>query len=267
MNANLFSFSKLGPKQRWIFIMANFKTHLGVGVVASGMLATLTMASSLVPADDLIKLALVGTLGSVLPDIDLQNSRASQAMFTGLALFIAFTLLFNFAWKYSIAEMWIVWVGVFFLVRYLGHNLFHRFAVHRGIFHSLLAGVFFAFVTAVVFWNCYGSTPSIAWHAGAFMLFGYIIHLLLDEIYSVDFNNNRVKRSFGTAMKILDLKHPKASVSMAVAGLAAFYLTPEINTFVAHVSDPEAWSFLGERLLPDGSWFGIIADMARIASL
>jgi len=247
--------------------MANFKTHLGVGVVASGMLATLTMASSLVPADDLIKLALVGTLGSVLPDIDLQNSRASQAMFTGLALFVAFTLLFNFAWKYSIAEMWIVWVGVFLLVRYCGHNLFHKFAVHRGVFHSVLAGVFFAFLTAVVFWNCYGATPSMAWHAGGFMLFGYLVHLMLDEIYSVDFNNNRVKRSFGTAMKLIDLKNPKASIAMALAGLATFYMTPELNTFVSHISDPEVWSFLSERLLPDGSWFGIIADMARVASL
>ncbi len=246
--------------------MANFRTHIGVGVVASGMLATLTMASSLVPSNDLVKLAIVGTIGSVLPDIDLQNSRASQAMFSALALFVAFTLLFNFAWKYSIAEMWIVWVGVFAAVRYIGHNMFHKFAVHRGIFHSIIAGIFFAFVTAFVFWNCYGSDPAIAWLAGAFMLFGYLVHLSLDEIYSVDFNNNRVKRSFGSAMKFIDRKHPKATAGMVFAMLVAFFLTPEANTFFANLTNPEVWAVLNERLWPEGSWFGIIADMTRVAS-
>ena len=247
--------------------MANFRTHIGVGVVASGMLATLTMASSLVPSNELIKLALVGTLGSVLPDIDLQNSRASQAIFNVLALFIAFTLLFNFAWKYSIAEMWIVWVGVFVAIRYLGHAMFHKFAVHRGVFHSVIAGVFFSFVTAIIFWNCYGADPAIAWLAGAFMLFGYLVHLLLDELYSVDFNNNRVKRSFGTAMKLFDRRHPKASMAMAAAVLVAFFLTPDSSTFFANLTDPEVWAGLGERLWPEDSWFGIIADMVQVASI
>jgi len=247
--------------------MANFRTHVAVGVVASGMLATLTMASSLVPSNELIKLALVGTLGSVLPDIDLQNSRASQAMFSGLALFVSFTLLFNFAWKYSIAEMWIVWVGVFVLIRFAGHNLFHKYAVHRGVFHSVLAAFAFAFGTAVVFATCFGADPAIAWLAGAFMLFGYIIHLLLDEIYSVDFNNNRVKRSFGTALKLTDWKHPKASMGMAAAVVVAFLLTPDSTTFVVNLTNPEVWAGLGDRLWPEGSWFGIIADMAQVASV
>lgn len=246
--------------------MANFRTHLGVGVVASGMLATLTMASSLVPANDLIKLALVGTLGSVLPDIDLQNSRASQAMFSGLALFVAFTLLFNFAWQYSIAEMWIVWVSVFLAIRYCGHNAFHRFAVHRGIFHSLIAAVFFGFVTTIVFWHCYGTSPAISWLAGGFMIFGYVVHLLLDEIYSVDFNNNRVKRSFGTALKLFNIKQPGPAAAMAGAAVLAFFLTPEMSTFVSVISDPDVWAGLGDRLLPEGSWFGFIADMTKVAS-
>ncbi|MGI9406988.1 MAG: metal-dependent hydrolase, partial [Hyphomicrobiaceae bacterium] len=85
-------------------------------------------------------------------------------------------------------------------------------------------------------------------------------------IYSVDFNNNRVKRSFGTALKFFDLKHPTASVAMAGAALLTFFLTPEINTFVSVMTDPEVWAYLGDRLLPDGSWFGFIADMGRVAS-
>ena len=62
--------------------MADFKTHAAVGVVGSGMLATLALATEIVPRGDLISLAFAGTFGSVLPDIDLQNSRASRALFT-----------------------------------------------------------------------------------------------------------------------------------------------------------------------------------------
>ena len=31
---------------------------------------------------------------------------------------------------------------------------------------------------------------------------GYLMHLVLDEAYSVDFNNKRIKRSFGTALSL-----------------------------------------------------------------
>ena len=68
------------------------------------------------------------------------------------------------------------------------------------------------------------------------------------------------------AMKIIDSKHPKATAAMALAMVAAFFLTPEANTFFANLTDPEVWAVLNERLWPEGSWFGIIADMAQVAS-
>ena len=50
-------------------------------------------------------------LGSVLPDIDLKESRPSRALFAGLAVFLSFCVLFAVANRYSIAEMWIAWLG------------------------------------------------------------------------------------------------------------------------------------------------------------
>ena len=65
--------------------MANFTTHIAVGTVASGLLSTLVMASNMVPPEHVLTLAAAGTLGSVLPDVDLKDSRPSQAMFSLLA--------------------------------------------------------------------------------------------------------------------------------------------------------------------------------------
>ena len=247
--------------------MANFRTHAVFGVVTAGMLSTMTMAANVVQPHDLVTLAIAGTLGSILPDVDLQHSRASQGIFAGLGLFFAFTLLFSFSWKYSIAEMWIIWVGTFLAVRYALHNIFHKYAKHRGVFHSLLAAVFFACVTAAIQHQIFSADPTLAWLTGLFVLIGYIVHLVLDEIYSVDFNGQRVKRSFGTALKLVELKSPLGSTAVAAATVVAFLAAPTIEPFIQVVGSPTVWAMLGERLLPEESWFGFIADVQRTALL
>lgn len=245
--------------------MANFATHAAVGIVASGMLSTLTMAADIVPVNDLVTLALAGTFGAVLPDIDLENSRASRGMFAGLGVFLAFAFLFNYSWKFSVAEMWIIWVGTYLMVRYFGHNVFHKYARHRGVFHSLIAGVFFAIATAAIYFRVFGADPTLAWLAGLFVLVGYVIHLLLDEIYSVDFYGSRVKRSFGTALKIYDSNSITGSLAMVGAAVLAFWVAPTVEPFVTAVSSDVVWNGLQERMLPSDKWFGFIAEADRLA--
>ena len=128
--------------------MANFPTHIAIGTVVSGALATVTLAADLVAPENLVAVTLAGVLGSVLPDIDLKDSRPARAMFAGLAVFFSFAVLFSLERKYSIAEMLILWLGTLLFVRYVGKEIFFRFSYHRGIWHSLLAVVFCAFLTA-----------------------------------------------------------------------------------------------------------------------
>ena len=68
-----------------------------------------------------------------------KESRPSRAFFAGLAVFLSFVVLFTIAYKFSIAEMWIIWIGTYLFIRYGTQKIFHNFARHRGIFHSLLA--------------------------------------------------------------------------------------------------------------------------------
>ena len=131
--------------------MANFTTHIAIGTVVSGALATLTLAADVVAPENLVAVTLAGVLGSVLPDIDLKDSRPSRAMFAGLAIFFSFAVLFNAATKLSIAELWVLWLGTLLVVRYGLHAIFHRISVHRGIWHSILAAIFSSVVTAIVF--------------------------------------------------------------------------------------------------------------------
>ena len=57
--------------------MANFPTHIAVGTVVSGALATVTVAADMVAPENIVAVTLAGVLGSVLPDIDLKDSRPS----------------------------------------------------------------------------------------------------------------------------------------------------------------------------------------------
>jgi ABC-type multidrug transport system fused ATPase/permease subunit len=246
--------------------MANFTTHIAVGTVASGLLSTMVMAANIVSPEQLLTLAAAGTLGSILPDVDLKDSRPSQAMFSLLAVFIAFAVLFNIGWRYSIAEMWILWAVTFLGVKFIGGWIFHRLSYHRGIYHSLLAGAFFAFLTAAIYRHVLGANETLSWLGGMFMFAGYLVHLTLDEMYSVDVMDVRVKSSFGTALKLYDTKHLGHSAAMAVATVLAFLVTPPFWASWKAVSQPEIRAGLQERLLPKQTWFGFIAKDFRMPS-
>jgi membrane-bound metal-dependent hydrolase YbcI (DUF457 family) len=244
--------------------MANFSTHIGVGAVASGLLGTLTLAADVVAPENVIAVTLAGVLGSILPDIDLKDSRPSRAMFSGLAFFFAFVSLFILVDQYSIAELWLIALGVFLFVRYFVFSIFHRMSYHRGIYHSILAAVFFAFLPAAAYKYLLKRPDGVAWLAATFMFIGYLVHLTLDEIYSVDVMDTRLKASFGTALKLIDGKHPGHSLAMAIAVAAAFMLTPPTRMFVDGMSSRPLWSSLEQRLLPKNGWFGIDMPLSRI---
>jgi len=195
-------------------------------------------------------------LGSVLPDIDLKDSRPARAMFAGLAVFFSFAVLFGLERKYSIAEMLVLWLGTLVFVRYVAKELFARFSYHRGIWHSLLAMAFCAFVTALVYSRLLQRDEGVAWLAAGFMSVGYLTHLILDEIYSVDVMDTRIKASFGTALKLVDAKHWGHTAVMAAATVLAFLATPPTKSFMENITSHALWSELHQRLLPPGHrWF------------
>ncbi len=235
--------------------MANFNTHLTVGAVAAGLGATVTMAAGVVPHDQLLTLTLAGVVGSVLPDIDLEKATPSAMLFSGLGIVLGFITLFQFKKQYSIAELWIVFAAVYVAVRYGLYYIFHKRTRHHGIFHSILAGAFFAALTALIFDEVFHQDSVIAWFAGLFMFGGYITHLVLDEIYAVDFAGERVKRSFGSALKLIDTHSLRASAAMAAALLFALIAAPSANKFLDTVATEKVWAFLKDRMLPKGEWF------------
>lgn len=234
--------------------MANFKTHLSVAAGLSGVLATGCLAVGLATPRDVWLYFTLGTLGGILPDIDANNSIPGRMLFSFFALVVAFSTLFSRAGVYSIVELTLLWLVTYVTVRYVIFQLFARFTVHRGVFHSVTAVAFFGFLTTCLTYYFFALSERDAWMTGLFVSFGYLIHLGLDEMYSIDLTGQRVKRSFGTAIKIIS-PSLSATIVLTLATLAVFFLTPSAEPFTQAVFSANAYKQIKGQLLPKAGWF------------
>ena len=98
-----------------------------------------------------------------------------------------------------------------------------------------MAGALCALVTAAFSFQLLGQPAWLAWcHAGAVLL-GFFIHLGLDELFSVDLEGARLKRSFGTALK-LGGGRPISTLLMLMALVLVGYWVPPWEVLTSQVS-------------------------------
>ena len=127
-------------------------------------------------------------------------------------------------------------------------TLFQKFSVHRGAIHSINAALLFSLVSAALSYHIFGKSDFTAWLLALFIFLGFILHLLLDEIYSVDFMGYRLKRSFGSALKLIDFKEPLASASIAIGAGVAWYYSPDAGQFLDTLFSKETYQLILQRM-------------------
>lgn len=181
--------------------MADFYTHvttssvLGVGYAGMGMLSGLSIETSIVAG------GLCGVSG-MLPDLD-SNSGIPIREATGFAAAIVPMLLVERFRSFEMPHDRIVLIAacMYFFIRFVGASLLGRFSVHRGMFHSVPAALIFA---GIAFLICGPDDYHIRYFKAGAVFFGFMSHLFLDEIYSIEWKGGgwRVKKSFGTAIKL-----------------------------------------------------------------
>lgn len=181
--------------------MADFRTHvttssvLGVGYAGMGLTFGLPIETALVGG------GLCGVSG-MLPDLD-SDSGIPIRESTGFAAGIIPMLLID---RFRALDMpydriVLITAGLYFLIRFAGASLLGRFTVHRGMFHSIPAALIFA---GLAFLICGYTEDNVRYFKAGAVLFGVMSHLLLDELYSIEWRGGgwRFKRSFGTAVKL-----------------------------------------------------------------
>ena len=228
--------------------MADFNTHVfgaatfvSLGATCATKLLDLTMPEGLM-------LMMVGMVGGVLPDIDLRASQPSKALFSVLGVFAGLTWLFAHMAAFTGLELWLGTITVYLLVRFPMAYMFHRMTVHRGVLHSLIAAIMAGVLTCAVAYQKMHTSELQSWLLGLSMTWGYLVHLVLDEIYSVDFTGVRIRRSFGSAVKPLDMDQLPASCLVIFVTLVAWFYCAPYEQALAQLS--ERHSNWGPVLIP-----------------
>jgi hypothetical protein len=188
--------------------------------------------------------ALVGlgvtTVGGLLPDLDSDSGVPVRELF-GMAAFVAPLLVHaRLAEQHlSTEQMLAAMAGIYLFVRYVLSTAFKHWSVHRGMFHSIPALLIAGLGTYLVYPN--PNVPVRLYVAGGVMI-GFLSHLVLDELYSVDFMGVgiRLNKYAGSALKL-------ASASRT-ATLAAYVLLAGLGYLAWNdyqAGAPPAWRWKG----------------------
>jgi membrane-bound metal-dependent hydrolase YbcI (DUF457 family) len=153
----------------------------------------------------LLSAGLCGMAG-MLPDIDSSSSRSFQECIyfaAGLCAVMVVERFRFFGFDHNVIML--SGAAAFLFVRFAVGGLVKKLTVHRGMFHSIPAAIL---TGELVFCLSSGDFGERVVKSFA-IVSGYLSHLILDEICSVDCAGKkiRLKQSFGTALKFYDSKH------------------------------------------------------------
>jgi hypothetical protein len=140
------------------------------------------------------------TLGGLLPDLDSDSGVPVRELFS-LAAAVTPLLLFDRIHGDSLEHKVVLLGAVYLIIRYVLSSLFKHLTVHRGMFHSIPALLISGLTTYLLYPN--PDARLRLYLAGGVML-GFLSHLVLDELYSVDFTGvrPRLNRYAGSALKL-----------------------------------------------------------------
>ncbi|WP_025819670.1 metal-dependent hydrolase [Shewanella marina] len=222
--------------------MANFSTHFTVAAVTSGLAATALLSAHHILPITALWLTFIGTMGGLLPDIDSDHSTSMKTLFNVLAGFCCFVVVCHFYTKVTMVELICYLIATFSFVRLVVKSWFQVLTVHRGSCHSIAFVSLLGMITVCIS-HILGYQATTSWLTGGFVLLGGLVHLLLDEIYSVDLSNKKIKSSFGTALKPISLTYPVISFAQVVAIVALISFAPQIHSTVQLLSHWQQFQF------------------------
>jgi membrane-bound metal-dependent hydrolase YbcI (DUF457 family) len=239
--------------------MANFNTHFVTAGIASATLSGVMLSMEVILPTEAILAFALGTFGGLMPDMDADNSKSIGIGFTVISLLITILAVFMKSSTYSIVEMLIMTGTIFSIVRFGMIGVFREISRHRGMFHSIPVAIIWGVLTTIIMYSFFGLNSLISWVYGIMMTWGYIVHLILDEIYSVDLRNKKIKKSSGTALKFFKLKTKTDKIQNVLIYLTLFFLidiAPDFSLIQEALFSFEAFQNFMDVLLPyDGKWF------------
>ncbi|MCC6510616.1 MAG: metal-dependent hydrolase [Pirellulaceae bacterium] len=236
--------------------MADFRTHMLTSTTVGAIYGLVGFKLGL-PWQTCVVAGGLCSVSGMLPDLDSDSGRPLREATTLAAAVVPMLMVERFqrfGWGH---ETMVLAAGVLYLfIRFGLTEIFRRFTVHRGMWHSVPAAVVVGMISFLVM-DCEDITLRI--FKTMAVVSGFMSHLILDEIWSVDFKRGqyKFKSSFGTALKLWgNDRWANFSTYFKLVGLSYLVYQDQafMNRFGPYTSDVphtarELW-----QIVVDGGW-------------
>ena len=180
--------------------MAGFRTHIGTSMTVGAVYGGTGIGAGL-PVETCILAGGICGIAGILPDLDSKSGVPVREMIAFSAAIVPALMIDRFErMGFSNQRMVLVSALIYVVIRYGAAELFKRYTVHRGMWHSIPAA---ATIGCCTFLVCSGVDETGRLYLSAASVLGFLTHLILDEIWSIEIGQGgfRFKSSFGTALK------------------------------------------------------------------
>jgi hypothetical protein len=180
--------------------MAGFQTHIAVSTV-TGLAYGVWGYHAGAPVETCVLAGGLCSVAGMLPDLDSDSGRPVQEISSFAAAIVPMLMLERFqGFGWPRETIAVVAAGMYALIRFGVAELFKRYTVHRGMWHSIPACLTCGLITFLIVG---GEDLAIRLFKASAVALGFLSHLVIDEIWSFQLRSGRlnVKKSFGTAIK------------------------------------------------------------------
>jgi membrane-bound metal-dependent hydrolase YbcI (DUF457 family) len=202
--------------------MAGFRTHITFSTLCGVVYGGAAVNPLGFTPETAFLAAGVTAVGGMLPDLDSDSGVPVREM-SGLAAAVVPLLLMPRLMANGMTHEGVLatLAGLYLLIRYGASWALRRVSVHRGMFHSIPAMLISGLLVYLEYHSPDHRVRLLL--AGGVML-GFLSHLVLDEIYSVDFNGVRLKLkgSAGSALKFVSPSWVATSACYGLLGGLGF---------------------------------------------
>jgi membrane-bound metal-dependent hydrolase YbcI (DUF457 family) len=181
--------------------MADYKTHISTSTVIGCLYGAAGYYGFGVPLAHCMVAGSLCSVAGMLPDLDSNSGIPQREMLSFVSVIVPMLMLPRFQALGLNPEQMVFVAGVMYVIIRFGIGaLFRRYTKHRGMWHSIPAAVIAGLVTFMI---CLSSEFEIRIFKAWAVVIGFMVHLVLDEIYAVNWQGKlpRTKKSFGTAIK------------------------------------------------------------------
>lgn len=203
--------------------VADFKTHITASTIAGAGYGYWGSATQGMPLESSLVAFGLCSVSGMLPDLDSDSGVPLRETTMFASAVIPMLMLQRFRNLGMTPESMVLAAGlIYVLLRFVIAEFFKRYTVHRGMWHSIPAALSAGLLAYLIMPS---QEETIRIYKTLAVVLGFMIHLILDEIWSINFRGGRfrLKKSFGTALKFWGSR-PWSNVSVYAKLALLLYL-------------------------------------------